>query len=197
MFLQDSLTQVQIGWIGFGGNLAGAVGGVMAGMLIDRFDQSLCACPSSLLSRILSRKHLRNRVQNLQLMNSARRKWGMVALYTAATASAVLFLVFVYVLFRTLPFVPIFLAVLFTMFFANAAAPICLELASELTYPVGEETSATLLVVASMAVMVAFMLFADLISPVAMNWINAVRATTAFAGSLLPSDGPAQKAARS
>ena len=101
----------------------------------------------------------------------------MVALYTAATASAVLFLVFVYVLFRTLPFVPIFLAVLFTMFFANAAAPICLELASELTYPVGEETSATLLVVASMAVMVAFMLFADLISPVAMNWINAVRAT--------------------
>ena len=104
----------------------------------------------------------------------------MVALYTAATASAVLFLVFVYVLFRTLPFVPIFLAVLFTMFFANAAAPICLELASELTYPVGEETSATLLVVASMAVMVAFMLFADLISPVAMNWINAVRATMRF-----------------
>ena len=43
VFLQDSLTQVQIGWIGFGGNLAGAVGGVMAGMLIDRFDQSLCA----------------------------------------------------------------------------------------------------------------------------------------------------------
>ena len=43
VFLQDSLTQVQIGWIGFGGNLAGAVGGVMAGVLIDRFDQSLCA----------------------------------------------------------------------------------------------------------------------------------------------------------
>ena len=42
--------------------------------------------------------------------------------------------------------VPIFLSVTLAGLFANAAAPITLELASELTYPAGEETSATLLV---------------------------------------------------
>ena len=39
--LPYSETNIEIGWIGFGGSLAGAVGGVVAGVLIDRFDQSL------------------------------------------------------------------------------------------------------------------------------------------------------------
>jgi MFS family permease len=41
VFLKDKQTNVEIGWIGFGGSLAGAAGGVVAGVLIDRFDQSL------------------------------------------------------------------------------------------------------------------------------------------------------------
>ena len=64
IYLKTSLSPTQIGWIGFGGNLAGAAGGVLAGVLIDRYDQSL--------------------------------KLGIVALYVGATASAVAFLLFVY-----------------------------------------------------------------------------------------------------
>ena len=106
---------------------------MLAGVLIDRFDQSL--------------------------------KWGMVALYAGATAGAVVFLVFVYLLFTELQFTPIFLSVLVCDLFANAAAPITLELASELTYPVGEETSATLLVVFFSVIQLAFIEISDFISP--------------------------------
>ena len=41
VFLEHRESQVQIGWIGFGGSLAGAAGGVLAGILVDRFDSSL------------------------------------------------------------------------------------------------------------------------------------------------------------
>ena len=76
--------------------------------------------------------------------------------YLGATVGAAVFLVFVYLLFTDLQFVPIFLSVLVCGFFSNAASPIVLELASELTYPVGEETSATLLVVFFSVIQLAF-----------------------------------------
>ena len=41
VFLEHRLDPTQIGWIGFAGNLAGAVGGVGAGLLIDRCSASL------------------------------------------------------------------------------------------------------------------------------------------------------------
>jgi MFS family permease len=136
IYLKHGLSPTQIGWIGFGGNLAGAAGGVLAGLLIDRFDHSL--------------------------------KLGMVALYAGATFSAVAFLLFVYVESSHLEMLPIFLSVVCQGFFANAAAPVALEMAAETTYPVGEETSATLLVVFFAAIMVGFIQFSDVISPVAM-----------------------------
>jgi hypothetical protein len=102
--------------------MAGAIGGVLAGLLVDRLGASL--------------------------------KTGIVSLYFAATLSAGVFLVWVFVL--AIEFVPVFLAVLLCGLFANAAAPITFEMAIEMTYPVGEETSATLLVVLFSAVQLAF-----------------------------------------
>ena len=96
-----------------------------------------------------------------------------------------MFLVFVYLLFTELQFTPIFLSVLCCGLFANAAAPITLELASELTFPVGEETSATLLVVLFSVVQLAFIEFSDIISPEVMNWVNAGVLGLATIGLLL------------
>lgn len=106
-------------------------------------------------------------------------------LYAGATAGAAVFLVFVYLLFTELQFTPIFLSVLFCGLFANAAAPITLELASELTFPVGEETSATLLVVFFSVIQLAFIEFSDIISAEAMNWANAGVLGAATVGLLL------------
>ena len=47
-------------------------------------------------------------------------------LFAGATVSAMVFLLFVYILFRQLQFLPIFFSVLAKGFFANAAAPIAL-----------------------------------------------------------------------
>ncbi len=96
-----------------------------------------------------------------------------------------MFLLFVYLMFTELQFTPIFLSVLFCGLFANAAAPITLELASELTFPVGEETSATLLVVFFSIIQLAFIEFSDIISPEVMNWVNAGVLGAATIGLLL------------
>ena len=106
-------------------------------------------------------------------------------MYAGATTAAVVFLVFVYLLFTELQFVPIFLSVLFCGLFANAAAPITLELASELTFPVGEETSATVLVVLFSVIQLAFIEFSDMLSPEVMNWVNAGVLGVATIGLLL------------
>ena len=153
IYLKHGMSPTQIGWVGFGGNCAGAVGGVLAGVLIDRFDHSL--------------------------------KRGMVALYAGATVSAVAFLLFVYMESSHLELLPIFLSVVCQGFFANAAAPVALEMAAETTYPVGEETSATLLVVFFAAIMVAFIQFSDVISPVAMNWVNTATLAATTVGLML------------
>ena len=65
-------------------------------------------------------------------------------------------------------YIPIFLSVICQGLFANAAAPIALEMAAETTYPVGEETSATLLIVFFAVIMVGFIEFSNVISPVVM-----------------------------
>jgi MFS family permease len=167
VFLEHKQSQVQIGWIGFGGSLAGAAGGVVAGVLIDRFDQSL-KWGMVTVSRTRVSAAVRCIFQCLcvspdcaGVLLAARAS----QLYAGATAAAAVFLVFVYLLFRELQFVPIFLSVLFCGLFANAAAPITLELASELTFPVGEETSATLLVVFFSVVQLAFIEGSSVISP--------------------------------
>ena len=49
-----------------------------------------------------------------------------------ATLSAMVFLLFVYLLFKQLEFLPIFLSVLAQGFFSNAAAPIALELGASI-----------------------------------------------------------------
>ena len=49
-FLQADLSGVQIGWVGFGGNLAGAAGGVAAGLLVDKLGASLKVRAHSLVS---------------------------------------------------------------------------------------------------------------------------------------------------
>lgn len=115
-------------------------------------------------------------------------------MYAGATAAAVVFLIFVYLLFTQLQFSPIFLSVLFCGLFANAAAPITLELASELTFPVGEETSATLLVVFFSVIQLAFIEFSDMLSPEVMNWVNAGVLGAATIGLLLvPGDSIRKK----
>jgi len=59
----------------------------------------------------------------------------------------------------------------------------------ELTFPVGEETSATLLVVFFSVIMVGFIEGSSVISPEVLNWVNTGTLAATILGFLLMPSG--------
>ena len=102
----------------------------------------------------------------------ASLRTGLIALYGLSTLTACGFLVSVYLIEVKFVFVMFFTTA--CGFFANAGAPVVLEMASEMTFPVAEETAASLVMVFFSAVQLLFILVGSYLPAEPMNWANVV-----------------------